>query len=91
MTEPDLRRCLRVLAMTNEERCEFALSPSEERDWFLKSIDDLAPTLHELGWVRRADFDHRPGAIVVTTGQGDVRMLELTDLGRAQLSAAVLS
>lgn len=87
MTESDLRRCLRVLAMTNEERTGFALHPSEERDWFLMNIDDLAPSLHERGWVRYEEFDQRPGSIVTTTG----RMLVITDLGRAQLNAAVLS
>ena len=87
----NLLRCLRVCSMTNEARKKFAIAPSEERDWFLEAIDDLAPALHERGWVAYADFDNEPGAVVVTEGRGDVRKLMITDLGRVQINAAMVS
>ena len=62
---------------------------SEERDWFLRSIDDLAPELHNRGWVEYAEFDHKPGSVVVTTERGDIQMVVATDLGRTQLNAAM--
>lgn len=95
----NLLRCLRVLAMTDEERLRiFRIDPGSsnlsqlhaEGRWFLEAVDDLAPALHERGWVEYADFHHEPGAVVVTEGRGDVRKLLITDLGRAQLNAAVV-
>jgi hypothetical protein len=57
--------------------------------WFLEHIDDLAPELHRRGWVEYGEFTHVPGSVVVTDGQGDLRRVEITDLGRKQLNAAV--
>ena len=104
MSETNLRRALRVIALTNAERMDLlpaAMDAYNQRFhgeipepqasflWFVEHIDDLAPALHERGWVERRPFDEQPGSVVVTTGQGDIRMLVITELGRAQLNAAV--
>lgn len=89
---PDHIRCLRMIALTNEERMKlFAKLPlPPEGEWFLKNIDELAPELKQLGWVEERPFDHVRGAVVVTKGEGDVRMVVATELGRQQLNAAVV-
>lgn len=89
MTDADLIKCLAVVALSNRDRMK--LVQSGAADWFLENVDDLAPELHRRGWVEYAEFDHRQGSVVVTKGQGDVRVLVVTDLGRAQLNAAVVS
>jgi hypothetical protein len=81
----DLIRCLRVIAMTREQLMALAHTKSEERDWFLKSVDALAPELHQRGWIRYGEFRHVPGDILVTTGQGDVRTVFITDRGLGAL------
>ncbi len=91
----NLLRCLRVLALTNEVRMDRTMTlltadPDADLQWFVECIDDLAPALHERGWVTYEDFKKEPGSVVVTSGQGDVRNLVITDLGRAQIGAAVL-
>lgn len=95
MKESDLRRALRVIAMTDEARMFlFVRRPPElspEAEWFLMNIDDLAPELHRRGWVEYAEFTHVPGQVVVTTGKGDVRAVVITELGMKQINAAVAS
>ena len=90
-SEQDLLRALRIVAMTDEERLQLipGTEIDEEPAWFLEHIDDLAPELHRRGWVEYREFTHVPGSVVVTTGQGDVRVVVATDLGRKQLNAAV--
>ena len=93
--EPDLIRALRVLALSNQERMKLIANSYQYRDlsgvgsWFLENINDLAPALHKRGWVEYAEFTHTPGQVVVTTGQGDVRAVVITELGRQQLNVAV--
>jgi hypothetical protein len=82
-------RCLRIIAMPREQIIQLAHSVSDDRYWFLKNIDALAPELHRRGWIEYRDFDHRPGSVVVTTGNGDIRMVVATSLGRAQLNVAM--
>jgi len=92
--EAELIRAMRVVAMTNEDRMQSLDRgvPTGEMGWFLKNMDELAPELHARGWVRHEDFDHQPGAIVVTDGSGPagILMLVATPLGRSQLNAAVM-
>ena len=88
--EHHLLRALRIIALTNEERAiSFRNQHLEELHWFVRNIDDLAPELHARGWVEHVVFDRQPGSVVVTDGQGDLRRVEITDLGRKQLNAAV--
>ena len=89
--EQDLLRALRVVAMTNEERMKLLAyeGPAAEALWFLEHIDDLAPELLKRGWIEHMQFAHQRGSVVVTDGQGDLRRVEITDLGRKQLNAAV--
>lgn len=105
MNEADLIRCLRVLSWSNEDRViifgitrlprakagqEKSVKLTDEAEWFLRRIDDLAPELHRREWVTYAEFTCVPGEVVVTNGKGDVRAVVITQLGRLQL-AAVLS
>lgn len=89
----NLLRALRVVALSNEERMFlFVRRPPEfnpEAEWFLEHIDDLAPELHRRGWVDYTPHTQHPGEIVVTTGNGDICALVITELGRKQLNAAV--
>lgn len=93
MSESDLIRALRVVALSNEERMFlFVRRPPEfnpEAEWFLEHIDELARELHRRGWVDYTPHTQHPGEIVVTTGNGDICALVITELGRKQLNAAV--
>lgn len=105
----DLRRALKILAMTNGDRLIlFGIAQLErhrshgrgakkelhafdpEVEWFLEHIDDIAPELHRRGWVEHAPFTHTPGQVTVSTGNGDICALVVTELGRKQLNAAVV-
>lgn len=92
MNEPDLIRALRVVALSNEERMKLLAyeGPATEALWFLEHVDDLAPELHRRGWVEHRPFTETPGEVVVTTGNGDICTLVVTELGRKQLNAAVV-
>lgn len=103
MNEADLIRALRIIALSNEARLlragfaqikmrigEVATS-DPDIDWFLEHVDDLATELHRRGWVEYAEFTYTPGQVAVTTGNGDIRAIVITELGRKQLNAAVLS
>lgn len=91
VTEPDLIRALRVVALTNEERMRAMQIHDSAHDvmWFLEHIDELAPELLRRGWIEHMQFAHQKGCVVVTDGQGDLRRVEITELGRKQLNAAV--
>ena len=90
-TKVALLRVLRVLALSDTERVLRATSVpiDDEVAWFLENIDDLAPGLHECGWVNYVEFTRQPGQVVVTTGKGDARGIVITRLGWRQLNAAV--
>lgn len=91
----DLIRALRVVALSNEERMRLFIDTESPRfgdvSWFLEHVDDLAPELHRRGWVEHAPFTHAPGEVVVTTGNGDICVLVVTELGRKQINAAVVA
>lgn len=89
--EQDLRRALRIVALSNEERMKLLAyeGPATEALWFLEHIDGLAPELLRRGWIEHMQFAHQRGCVVVTDGQGNLRRVEITDLGRKQLNAAV--
>lgn len=94
MNEADLIRALRVVALSNEERVQViqrhrSFFEHEKVMWFLEHVDDLAPELHRRGWVEHRPFTETPGEVVVTTGNGDICTLVVTELGRKQLNAAV--
>ncbi len=89
MHESDLRRCMRIIAMSNPERIRIAMPVTADMAWFLEHIDSLAPELHQRGWVEERAFTQEPGAVTVTTGQGDVQQLVATPLGLSQLNAGV--
>jgi hypothetical protein len=91
MIESELIRALRIIAMTDEERLQLipGTEIDEEPAWFLEHIDGLAPELLKRGWIEHMQFAHQRGCVVVTDGQGDLRRVEITDLGRKQLNAAV--
>lgn len=103
VTEPDLIRALRIIALSNEARLlrvgfaqvklriGEATTSDPDIDWFLEHVDDLAPELHRRGWVEYAEFTYTPGQVVVTTGNGDLRAVVATELGKRQLSAAVVA
>lgn len=64
----------------------FAAEPRSARaDWFLENIDSVANSLHVEGFVEYLDFNHEPGAVVVTRGEGDIRRVVITDAGRSYM------
>lgn len=79
------RLALRVLDMSLEQRMAW-LKEGDNVETFLESVDDVMPELVEQGWARHEEFHDEPGAIVVTTGHGDVRQVVITDLGRVALT-----
>lgn len=101
MNEADLLRALRVISWSNADRViifGIANLPrakagnvklTDTAEWFLEHIDELAPELHRREWIRYAKFTRAPGEVVVTDGKGDVQAVEITELGRLQLNAAV--
>lgn len=87
----NLLRALLVVALSNEERMRAMQIYDSAHDVmrFLEHIDELARDLHRRGWVDYAPLTQHRGEIVVTTGNGDICALVITELGRKQLNAAV--
>jgi hypothetical protein len=77
---------LRMMAMTPEERVDFALhAAATQQDW--PAFDEVMPRLVDAGFVEHAKTPPAPGDIVATDGKGSIVVCRLTANGLAQLSA----
>lgn len=82
-----MRRALKVLAMTDTARLAWTIKGGEEVELFLREVDEVVPKLVRTGWAEHRSWTETPGAVAVTTGNGDLAEVVITARGRRALGA----
>lgn len=78
---------LRMLAMTNHERRDWALSGSREAKTCIEALDATMPSLRTAGYIEELPFSGEAGAVVVAPRNAAeaIRRVVITERGRTAL------